>query len=192
MHRLLAVVLCVFLAACSSSMKEYQAALDNPTPPEDFWLSVTVLGPARSAGYADLPRAERPGRYVIEADRILRASQGPGASEDAFPPQLRALSDEQWCRVWDTIRSTGIAREPGKLSISMAPRLEQAPEQTVIIISYSAEGVRRAIAVNLTADEGAKPGTAAAAEAEKADAKKIVDVLADLSWIHERVEAASN
>jgi hypothetical protein len=95
------------LASCSSSPKTPSpepADLPEQTP-GDFALSVTVYSPASEPGQIDaLPRSLRPARYIVEADGLLRAAIGPGATSTTFPPGSRRLEQRQIDRLWVLIR----------------------------------------------------------------------------------------
>src|SRR5438105_14278814 len=59
--------------------------------PADFTLAATVLSPG-SVDAKKLPRSLRPGRYIVEADGVLRAATGPGATTTTYPRRTRQLT----------------------------------------------------------------------------------------------------
>ena len=101
--------------ACSHSPRPTDIADARPapptatTPPDDFWISITILGPVRAspAAYAALPRSLRPGRYIVEPDRVLRVALGTGARDTYFPPQTRRLSRTEFAELWQAAAGGG-------------------------------------------------------------------------------------
>lgn len=179
-------VLAFFSPGCATTAPI--VAFAQPSPPEDFWLSVTVQGPQRATGYAMLARSDRPARYVVEADRVLRAAVGPGASENRFPPQTRTLSDEQFARVWRVLRESSIVRDQSATMVSTMPTLDTAPTGTSIIISYVANGLHEAHVIPLSETPSESPTVSGfSMSALNRDARAIADTLAELSWQSEAV-----
>ena len=97
----MAPVLLLALAACRSSPDP--GALGRR--PADFALSVNVYGPAGAP-----ERALRPGRYLVEADGLLRAVARNG--DGSFPPPARQLPPSAFDELWAMVRQSGIL-EPG-------------------------------------------------------------------------------
>lgn len=167
------------VAGCASQRRaDYQAALASSRPPEDFWLGVTVFkAPAdtasRAAAYLKLPIPIRPARYVIEADRVLRAAVGSGATVETFPDQTRQLSEAEFDRLWETLRSSPLVSDDQPGLVGAPPGLGTLGDRTLYIVEFSAGGTRRMVAIEAAPTPG--PGAD--------DAKKIVEELAALAWM---------
>ena len=163
--------------------------IDAQTPPDDFVLGVTVYAqPSESpiAGRVDpsLPRGLQPGRYVIEADGVLRAATGPAADPSVFPPRTRQLSAAQMDEVWRLTRDAGVfaaaslASEPSDQSASLSVAVgspvlyEPPPEHVTALIEAFAAGERGTRAFILDGDSPSAHGAGA-----------LTDYLADLAWI---------
>ena len=113
-----ALMLTLLLTGCSvvSEGEAWRAA----TYPPDFRLSFEVTAPPGEAGEADEPQPEpvdamrQPQRYVVEADRTLRAAVGRAvgagvggqASDPTYPPVTARLSPEAMRRLWTLTRAT--------------------------------------------------------------------------------------
>jgi hypothetical protein len=160
------------LSACASQKRaNYEHALAAPIPPDDFWLAVTVLRPpaeaaSRAAAYKTLPIANRPARYVVEADRILRAATGSGASEVTFPDQTRQLSDAQFDHLWETLRASSLVKPDNPALVGSAPPTPTMLDKTIYIVSFAAAGNRRTLAFD-----------------DAAEAQPLIDELAKLAWV---------
>ena len=141
--------------------------------PPDFWISLTVAGPSRAGGLAATPRAMRPARYVMEADRQLRSSVGLGASESTFPPALRRLSDEQVGRLWRIVEDGGLMgpNHPSRAKGMIV--FDTLPQKTMYVLNISAEGERRQLLID--GEDPAAPG--------RDTARALADTLAELSWL---------
>lgn len=133
--------------------------------PRDFSVGVTVLG---STDATDQPRPLRPGQYLLEGDNVLRVAVGAGVTPDTYPHRLRRISGRQRERVWSLVEAGGIHDQshPGRIGDVRAFR--PVPRDGWAIFDVSARGERRAIAVRLDEDAGARA---------------LVDELAGLAWI---------
>lgn len=171
-----------WLPACASQRRaDYEAAITSSRPPEDFWLGVTVFKtPAdtasRAAAYLQLPIPVRPARYVVEADRILRVAVGSGATVDTFPDQTRQLTEAEFDRVWNTLRTSSLVIDDNPAEVGAPPAVGTLGARTMYIVEFSAGGDRRMLAM----DAEPAPGEGGAG-AE--DAKKLVEQLATLGWM---------
>jgi hypothetical protein len=196
--RSILVVLCLLLAACQPGQKgwfdgwgkkqeEAPATVDSWQAPEDFWLSVTVTGPVRESmsAYDALPRALRPARYVVEADRVLRAAVGPGASVESFPAETRRLTSDEVTQLYRLAGETGLldADHPNLVGSVPVPKViekpssnAEMPEQdprTMYIITLHAGGKRRTLLM-----EASPRGTQ-----DSRQAARVVDWLANKAWM---------
>lgn len=174
---LLAIPLCtaaLSLPACSTAQYADDALPDGAFP-SDFWIAVTVMGPLREGGAAALPRSQRPGRYIIEADWILRAALGPGARPDVFPAQTRQLTQAQMYDLWRLLQSTGLSNTESPLRSFLEPDAKALAGRTVYIVVWHARGRHRTLLI-----EGESGDPQAIAEA-----RKITDAIAALAWIPE-------
>jgi hypothetical protein len=148
------------LTACSETRNRagLTHVLSADDPPADFTLAVTVRSRPGSDP-AHLNPSHRPARYVMEADWILRAAIGPGASEDTFPPRTRQLSFEQVRRLWRDLRDSGLLEEPA---------LSPVEAELVYTLHYSADGSGRTLRLD---------------GANFAGAERLVGDLAALAWV---------
>ncbi|HMN41948.1 MAG TPA: hypothetical protein PKE29_13980 [Phycisphaerales bacterium] len=110
---LLLAALTLCLTGCvlqSDPALQSSGGATTTSAPRDFWIGITVTGPIResSAAYDALPRPLRPARYVVEADRILRAALGPGAPRESFPPPPRRLSAAEFNDLFAAARDAGL------------------------------------------------------------------------------------
>lgn len=144
---------------CASTTKTpartYARGVDYPA---DFSLSVTVMTPGPETGPdgrdtsfgQDL--ADRPGRYIVEPDGLLRAAMGAGATTRVYPPRTRYLSDRQMADLWarlEWLRPDLQIGDPG----------EQAPTpsaHSTAIIQVAAEGRKTTRVVNLDEDDAGR------------------------------------
>ncbi len=141
--------------------------------PEDFTLSITVVVPGiDEAALASLSRAEKPARYIVEPDGILRAAVGPGATPRVFPGQTRRLSDAQLNRLWRLVRETGLLESGSITRISNTETFFPPPGRATALISITADGRVRAFAVRLPVGD---PPSAATTQ--------LIDEVAELAWI---------
>lgn len=98
-------------AGCGST-----PAAAGDSAPADFSLAVVVRVPeadadAWTAADRSAPRAQRPARYLVEADDVLRVMLGPGALPRTFPPPTRRLTRAQVESLWAKIREAGLLTE---------------------------------------------------------------------------------
>lgn len=136
--------------------------------PDDFWLSVTVMGPVRpgpAGGQPGQPQGaeDQPSRFVVEADRVLRAATGPSAAETDFPPVLRVLSAGQVKDLHDALVRSGLPERAGiggagDLAVARAPTPAEVGTRRVLVISYRLDRARRTLVIDADAspDDAAK------------------------------------
>ncbi len=131
--------------------------------PDDFWLSVTVMGPVRpgpAGGSPGQPQGaeDQPSRFVVEADRVLRAETGPSAAETDFPPVLRVLSAGQVKDLHDALVRSGLPERAGDLAVARAPTPAEVGTRRVLVISYRLDRARRTLVIDADAspDDAAK------------------------------------
>jgi hypothetical protein len=126
--------------------------------PADFSLSVTVMTPGRETD--DTGRdlsfgrdlADRPGRYIVEPDGLLRAATGAGATTRLYPPRTKYLTDRQMSDLWrklEWMRPDLQIGDPGE----DAPI---RPDHSTAIIHIAANGRKTTRVANLEEDEWAK------------------------------------
>jgi hypothetical protein len=142
----------LLLVGCGSStpnQRLIRALEQNPFLPRNFTLGVTVVG----EGDPSDP-AFRPARYIVEADGLLRAAVGPGASPSTFPPVTRRLDDSQLTTLWAMVETAGILKDPDPARIGNPELVEPRRGQTVIVVAARADRLSRASAFELVpADE---------------------------------------
>ena len=172
----------ITLAACSPSahpadVADTRAASTSAAPPDDFWLSITILGPVRvsPAAYAVLPRSLRPGRYIIEPDRVLRVALGTGAKDAYFPPQTRQLTRLEFAELWQAAAGAGFldANHPNVSHGSGEVDPETIEGKTVYVIST--HGAERRELIVMETDPECGPAC------ERA--KGVVEWMAAKAWI---------
>lgn len=158
-----------------------ERVFESVEPPADFALGATVLRPVplalgagvRTAG-SGLRLAERPARYLVEADAVLRAAIGPGASETTYPPRTRQLSREQWAELWREFRAMSLAESDHPAMAGRAPTIDEAAEasggRTTWVITFAAAGDRRTLVIH----EGGEG---------EGEARRVVERLAGLAWV---------
>lgn len=141
--------------------------------PKDFIFAATVYSP-KSMREAALPRSLKPARYIIEADGVLRAAVGPGATVETYPGQTRQLTPRQFDSIWRLVRDSGML-DPGNPSRVDDPEtIQREPGRTTALV-YIGYGERRTtlrIVLDRTS-EGA------------ASAEKVIDKLAELAWVND-------
>jgi hypothetical protein len=185
-------LLLVALALCLSGCVLNPQATDTTSsggaatsaPPRDFWLGITVTGPIResTAAYEAQPRSMRPGRYVVEADRILRVALGPGATPESFPPPTRRLTPAEFADLYHAAQDAGLLTTDHPFAVKAMPKKPTtpdpgaAPDQTTryIISTHAAE--QRFTFVMEAAPEGSDQSRRAAA---------VIEWLADKAWVSE-------
>jgi hypothetical protein len=168
-------------AACVSTPRAADVGEARPvaaTPPDDFWIGVTVLGPVRSvSATAALQRSLRPGRYVVEPDRALRVSLGAGAKETSYPPQTRLLTPAEFAELWRAANAAGFldAAHPNVATGGGEVDLETIQGKTVAVITTHAAGRRELIILETDPECGER--------CERA--KGVIDWLAGKAWMQE-------
>lgn len=118
--------------------------------PSDFTLAVTVRGASSARSVrggggppAPVPPGLRPARYVMEADGVLRAALGPGATDDTFPAATRRLDPADLDRLWVIVARAGwLDAEPQGVAWS-APVGDVPTAGTTIAVS--GHGAQRTI-----------------------------------------------
>ncbi len=179
---ILLALLALTLSSCATAPREPDLAPARPaapvaaTPPDDFRIGITLLGPLRAASAtAALPRSLRPGRYVVEPDRVLRVSLGAGAQETSFPPQTRRLTPAEFAQLWQAANSAGFldAAHPNLATGSGEVDPETIQGKTVYVITTHAAS-RRELLVMETDPECAQ---------RCEQAKGVVDWLAEKAWM---------
>ena len=181
-----ALLLALLPAACSHSPRPSDIADARPapstatTPPDDFWISITILGPVRASpgAYAALPRSLRPGRYIVEPDRVLRVALGTGARDTYFPPQTRRLSRTEFAELWRAAAGEGgagllEAGHPNAANGNGEIDPGTLAEKTVYIITTHGSGRRELIVMET------EPECGPACE----KAKSVVEWMAAHAWI---------
>ena len=145
---------------CSSSGKATSAAEASPADayPVDFALSVTVMTRGRETD--DTGRdlsfgrdlADRPGRYIVEPDGLLRAATGAGATTRVYPPRTKYLTDRQMADLWrkvEWMRPDLDRGDPGEY-------VTARPDASTAIIHLAANGRKTTRVCNLEEDVWAK------------------------------------
>lgn len=135
--------------------------------PGDFALGVTVLG-TKDGGR--LPRGQRPARYVVEPDGVLRVAVGAGVEASTFPSRVRRLSRLQVERLWELVEAGGYLREDHPGQVRDVEGFRPTPRDGWALVDVTAGGQRRAVAVRVDEDQGAA---------------RLADELAGLAWIRE-------
>lgn len=176
-----AVTVAVGLGGCGSTARPEGAGESRTAsamPPDDFWVSATVLGPVRTASATNaLTRALRPGRYVVEPDRGLRAALGVGAMETSFPPQTRLLTRTEFAELWTLVNSAGLldAGHPNVATGNGTIDPETIQGKTVYVLTAHANGRREMVILEVDPECGEWCGKA----------KGVVDWLGGKAWVKE-------
>lgn len=158
-------------ASCGSASK----AEAYGARPADFTLAATVFSPVTDAAQAEaLARPLRPARYIIEADGVLRAAVGPGASTETYPPQTRRLNEAQLDGLWRLVTDGGVLEEGSVARVGNPDTYVPPRGRTVALIAVSHGGRRETVAAPLDR-----------AGADAAAAARLVDRLAALAWLRE-------
>ena len=163
--------------ACSSSARvmgvrgeDARAAVPRARP-ADFTLAATVLSRG-SVEAKKLPRSLRPGRYIVEADGVLRAATGPGATTTTFPGRTRQLTAEQFDSLWRDVRESGLLDPGNPARVDGPEAVGRVPERTTALLYAAYEGKRVTLRVPL--DRSSEDAIAA---------ERVVDRLAGLAWM---------
>jgi hypothetical protein len=175
----LAVASTLAPAGCSSRQEVADRLSTQDRPPEDFALALTVLTPAKQALRPDqLPRGQRPARYLMGANGALAVSQGIGASTRDFPPVVRVLRDAQRQEIWAMIKDAGLLR-------SDAPGRQRGSEtggDAVDPFKFGVENPDRPIAL-LAIQFGRERDYFRIGLPEEPKVEALADRLAALAWI---------
>lgn len=173
---LAALLLC--LPGCSSTprpLPEPEPVVLPDTAPEDFALSITVVGPSSAeTDIDDRPRAERPARYLVEPDGLLRAAIGPGATPRVYPRQTRQLTEAQIQRLWRLVGETGLLEPTTLTSIDNTEIFFPQRSRPTALVYIRQQGTGSHFAVRLPVGD-----------AESAMVAQLVDQLADMAWVPE-------
>jgi hypothetical protein len=161
--------------------------ITSSSPPRDFWIGITVTGPIResAAAYDALPRAIRPARYVVEADRILRVSLGPGATADAFPPPTRRLTAAEFNDLYAAARDAGLLDPSHPFAVKTFtkpstpdPSAPPSDRTDYLITTHAAD--KQYTFVMQASPQGSEQSRSAA---------KVIDWLAGKAWVASSVQA---
>jgi hypothetical protein len=143
--------------------------------PPDFTLGVTVLSPAATAEEIDAAaRAERPGRYIVEPDGVLRAAIGAAATPRVYPGQTRRLTAGQVERLWRLVAASGLL-EPGSLTrIESTETFFPARERAtaLVYVRWGGDSSHHAVRLPLGDVESEAVG-------------RLIDEVAELAWVPE-------
>jgi len=161
---------------CSST----PAARPEPEPvvlpdlaPADFALGITVLSPAADPVRIDAtPRPQRPARYIIEPDGVLRAAIGPGATPRVYPGRTRQLDTAQMQRLWRLASNTGLLDGDTLTRIDNTETFFPSRERTTALIHIRHEGQSRHFAVRLPVGDAESPAVL-----------QLIDQVAQLAWV---------
>jgi hypothetical protein len=180
------LVWCLVLAAtcglggCAGGDARFERAIASAEPPADFALSATVLRPVplawaagvRVAG-APTGAADRPARYIVEADSVLRAAIGHGALDPTYPPRTRQLTRAQREQLWRELAETPLVDADHPARAGRAPSIDEASEasggKTTWVIEFSAAGRRQTLVIH----EGGEG---------EAEARRLVESMSRLAW----------
>lgn len=162
-----------FLLALGVTLGACQSAPDLSRlreRPEDFTVAATVYNP--QSGRTG-PRGLRPGRFILEADSVLRWS--PGATQRGFAPPIRTLTPGQAEEIWDLARDSGLL-EPDSIYRVYGPVQtdEGALTTPVALIEIAFAGMQTASRVPLDRSSD-----------EAVLAQRLIDRLAELAFIRQ-------
>lgn len=172
--RLIAALAAATLLAACAGVSPPKALVVKPLPderPPDLVLSATVFSPSLMQG-AKLPRSLQPSRYVVEADGILRAAIGPGASSTTFPSQTRQLTPRQFDGLWRLIRESGLLDSGSSARVDDPESIVREPARTTAVFFVTFGGERATLRITL--DRSSETAV---------NAEKILDRLAELAWV---------
>ncbi len=171
-------VVLALLPGCSSPPRPIAVPEPIVLPdeaPEDFALSITVISPASAeAPIDDLPRPQRPARYVVEPDGVLRAAIGPGATPRVYPRQTRRLDAGQVQRLWRLVGETGLLEPTTLTRIDNTETFFPQRSRPTALVYIRQQGAGSHFAVRLPVGD-----------AESAAVGQLIDELAELAWVPE-------
>lgn len=166
------------LVGCSSTPRpipEPEPIVLPDAAPEDFALSVTVIAPASNDDPVDeMPRPQRPARYIIEPDGVLRAAIGPGATPRVFPRRTRLLDAAQVRRLWRLVGETGLYEATTLTGIDNTETFFPQRSRPTALVYIRQQGVGSHFAVRLPVGD-----------TESAAVGQLIDELAELAWVPE-------
>lgn len=172
----LAVLAAGLLGACSSSPVVKPRPEPPPLPehaPEDFTLAITVMGPAATPEEVNAaPRPERPARYIIEPDGILRAAIGPGATPRVFPGETRQLDNAQLERLWRLTTNTGLLDTDTLTRVDNTETFFPSRDRATAILYIKQAGHTASYAVRLPIGDAESPAVT-----------QLIDEVAAMAWI---------
>lgn len=161
----------MLMLAASVGCRATGSIVDADRAPEDFAIAVTVY-PPEGVDPEELPRAQRPGHYLVAADRVLHAAVGPGVDPGQFPRPVRRVDAVELDRLWRLVDESGMLREDNPFAVA-APRLyRRFDTRATALVEVTALGSTRAVAIDLEAED-----------IDSGSALVLVDRLAALSWI---------
>jgi hypothetical protein len=166
------------LPGCSSTpavRPEPEPAVLADRAPADFALGITVLSPASDPAQIDAtPRPQRPARYIVEPDGVLRAAIGPGATPRVYPGRTRRLDTEQVQRLWRLASNTGLLDGDTLTRIDNTETFFPSRERTTALVHIRQGGEGRHFAVRLPVGDAESPAVL-----------QLIDQLAELAWVPE-------
>ncbi|MBX3376011.1 MAG: hypothetical protein KF678_03290 [Phycisphaeraceae bacterium] len=138
--------------------------------PPDLAIAATVFSPRVPLPASNLPRSLKPGRYIIEADGVLRSAQGAQAPD--FPPRTRQLTPRQMDQLWRLIRDAGFLNEGNPAIIDDPAGTVRSGDRTTAML-YVSYGGRRVTLRHLL--DRSTP--------DAVQAELFIDRLAELAWV---------
>ncbi len=138
--------------------------------PRDLAIAATVFSPRVPLPDTQLPRSLRPARYIVEADGVLRSTQGQAAS--SFPPRTRQLTPREVDQLWRLLRDSGLLDEGNPARLTDPEGAVRSGDKTTAMVYVSFEGRRTTLRVLL---DRSSP--------DAIEAERLVDRLAELSWV---------
>src|SRR5207302_1379451 len=116
-------------------------------------------------------RWRKAGRYIVEADGVLRAALGSGSGPTTFPAQTRTLTHRQVRDLWRMIGDAGLLDPASPARIPEPERTVPRAEAPVAVLEITAGGKATGARVGLAANS---PDSAAA--------RDLIDRLAEWAW----------
>jgi hypothetical protein len=148
--------------------------------PLDFTLGVTVLeptggrGPRQATPIDERPLAERPARYIVEPDGVLRVALGAGVNPRVFPRQTRQLTADQMQRLWRLTVDTQLHAPETLTRIDNTETFFPHRSRPTALVYVKRDGVATHHAVRLPVGD-----------AESAALTRLITELARLAWVPE-------